>query len=186
MKLHTLGLAFVLAAALFTTACGDLLSVEPLATDNNATFDPALLGIWADLDGSNSVLVYVRESEKHSYDILWVDTKDNDTCRLEGRLVQIGGQRILDLTLGDKSSGVFSIPGHALVLISNLENGLQLQFLDSKWLQEKVQQSKLLAHSQVEGHPVITGTTAQLQDFIVQFGLNEQARSELVSLRRLK
>src|SRR5262245_5641354 len=117
MKLHTLGLAFVLAVALFATACGDLLSVEPLATDNNATFDPALLGIWGDLDGSNSVLVYVREGEKHSYDILWVDTKDNNTCRLEGRLVHIGGQRILDLTSRDKNNGVFSIPGHAFLYI---------------------------------------------------------------------
>lgn len=184
MKWHTLGLAFVLALALFTTACGDLLSVEPLATENNTSFDPALLGVWADVDGSNSVLIYVGEGEKHSYDILWVDTKDRETTRLEARLVHIGGQRILDLT--DRSNGVFTIRGHALACINNLENGLQLQFLDSKWLQEKVQRSKLLAHSQLEGHPLIIGTTAQLQDFVVQFGLNEQARSEPISLRRLK
>lgn len=186
MKLHTLGLAFVLTAALFTTACAGLLSVEPLATDNNAIFDPALLGVWGDLDGSNSVLVYVREGEKRSYDILWVDTKDYDTCHLEGRLVPIGGQRILDLTSRDKSNVLFGIPGHALVYLSSLDNGLQLQFLDSKWLQEKVQQSKLLGHSQLEGQTTIMGTTVQLQDFVVQFGLNEQARSEPLSLRRLK
>jgi hypothetical protein len=184
MKWHTFGLALVLAVALFTTACADLLSVEPLATDNKTTFDPALLGVWTDVDGSNSVLIYVGEGEKHSYDILWIDTKDQETTRLEARLVDISGQRILDLT--DKSNGVFSVRGHALACINTLENGLQLQFLDSKWLQEKVQQSKLLAHSQLEGHPLITGTTAQLQDFVAQFGLNEQARSQPISLRRLK
>jgi len=184
MKWHRLGFALVSAVALFTTACGELLSVEPLATDNNTTFDPALVGVWADVDGSNSVLIYVGEGEKHAHDILWVDTKDHDTTCLEARLVHIGGQRILELS--DKSNGVFSIRGHALAYVSNLENGLQLQFLDSKWLQQKVQQSQLLTHSQLEGHPLITGTSAQLQDFVVQFGLNEQARSEPISLRRLK
>jgi hypothetical protein len=183
---RTLWLMPILAASLFTTACGDLLSVAPLATDSNTTFDPALIGTWSDLDGSNSVLISVREGDKHNYDILWIDTKNNDKYRVGARLVQIGGQKILDVTPVSTDTGPFNIPGHAFVYISNLENGLKIQFLDSKWIQEKVKQSKALTSYQLEDHPIITGTSAQLQDFFLQNGLNEQARSEPISLRRLK
>ncbi|HTC95588.1 MAG TPA: hypothetical protein VK699_19250 [Terriglobales bacterium] len=183
---RTLWLIPILAASLFTTACGDLLSVAPLATDSNTTFDPALIGTWSDLDGSNSVLISVREGDKHNYDILWIDTKNNDKYRVDARLVQIGGQKILDVTPVSSDAGPFTIPGHAFVYISNLENGLKIQFLDSKWVQEKVKQSKSLTYYQLEDHPIITGTSAQLQDFFLQNGLNEQARGEPMSLRRLK
>src|SRR5690349_9040485 len=65
----------ILAASLFTTACGELLSVTPLATDSNTVFDPNLVGTWGDSEGSNSVLVCVRKGDKNNYDILWIDTK---------------------------------------------------------------------------------------------------------------
>lgn len=74
----------------------------------------------------------------------------------------------------------------AFVYLNNLPNGLKIQFLDSKWLQEQVQQNKSLSHYDLDGHPIITGTTAEMQDFFSQFGLNEQARSEPVLLRRMK
>src|SRR5260370_34085182 len=118
---RTLWLISILAASLFTTACGDLLSVAPLATDSNTTFDPALIGTWSDLDGSNSVLVSVREGDKHNYDILWIDTKNNDKYRVDARLVQIGGEKNLTLAPLRTNTRTFNNPGHAFVLLPNPE-----------------------------------------------------------------
>ncbi len=179
-------LTLVLAAALGVTGCATVVSVEPLATESNTVFDPALLGAWSDADGSESMLVYVDKGEQASYDILCIDIKEKTTYRVEGRLLKIGGQQFIDVTAHDKNGEVFGIPGHAFVHISKLENGLQLEFLDSPWLQERVQQSKSLPHSKLGGQLVLTGTSAQLQDFIQQFGLDEQAWSEPARLRKLQ
>src|SRR5260370_22884989 len=111
---RTLWLISILAASLFTTACGDLLSVAPLATDSNTTFDPALIGTWSDLDGSNSVLVSVREGDKHNYDILWIDTKNNDKYRVDARLVQIGGPKNLYVTPLTTQTAPLNLPSHSL------------------------------------------------------------------------
>jgi hypothetical protein len=186
MKLRTLSLCLVLIMATFLAGCGDLISVEPLATDSNSTFDPTLLGTWSDLDVSSSVIVYVREGEKRSYDILWLDIQNGEATHMQARLAQIGGQRILDMTSASGSNPVFTISGHAFVRVNNLENGLQFRFLDSDWLQGKAQESKLPVHSQGINGLLFTGSTEQLQDFMLQYGVNDQAQSEPISLRRLK
>jgi hypothetical protein len=182
---RTLWLIPIMAAALITTSCDGLLSVEPLATDSNTVFDPDLLGVWATVqDDDYNAIVSIREGNDHSYEIHWLAVKSGDDYKLNGRLVEINGQRILDVTPND--SQTFSIPGHAFVYISAAQDELQIQFLDSEWLQEQVKKSSLLPHYEVEGSPVITGTSAQLQNFISEFGTNEQARSEPALLRRLK
>ena len=183
---RTLWLIPILVAALLTTACSDLLSVEPLASDRNTVFDPALLGNWRILDKNDDIIVSVREGNNHGYDILWVDVKSDSKSHLDGQLVEINGQHVLDVSPHDADAGAFFVPGHAFLYLTSLPNGLKIQFLDSKWLQEQVTQSRLLPHSASGAHPVITATTADMQDFFTQFGLNEQARSEPITLRRLK
>ena len=179
-------LVCVLAATSLMTGCGSLMSLQPLATDANTTFDPALLGTWGDPNGDDSDFVHVAQGQNQAYDILWIEPKDNETYHLKGQLVQIGGERVLDVTPQNKNEGVLTIPAHAFVLIKKVNNDFQLQFLDSQWLQEKAQQSSSLPTSRVDGRFVVTGTTAQLQNFILQFGLDDQARSEPMIMRRLQ
>jgi hypothetical protein len=183
---RTLWLIPILAATLWTTACSDMLSVEPLASDSNTVFDPALLGVWTTVDSKNNdAVVSVRQGDEQSYEITWSDVNSDPKYRLDARLVQINGERILDVTPHDAWPGGFYVPGHAFLCINSRQDEVTIQFLDSEWLQEQVTQSKLLSHS-TSGHAVITGTTAEMQDFFTQFGLNEQARSEPITLRRMK
>jgi hypothetical protein len=182
---RTLWLIPILAAALMTSACGSVLSVEPLATDSNTIFDQDLLGVWTSVqDDDDNAIVSIREGNDHSYEIHCFTVKSGSDYQLNGRLVEINGQRILDVTQHD--SQTLSIPGHAFVYISGAQDELQIQFLDSEWLRDQVKKSSLLPHYEVEGSPVITGTSAQLQNFISEFGTNEQARNEPAMLRRLK
>jgi hypothetical protein len=189
MKLlkRTLWLIPVLAATLITAACSNLLSVEPLADAGNTVFDPALLGVWVTVDDrGNGSICSVRQGDDHRYDIVWDDLESDAKYRLDGQLVKINGQRILDVTPHGGPGSPFYVPGHAFLYLTALPNGLKIQFLDSKWLQEQVKQSRSLAHTDSDERPVITGTTAEMQDFFAQFGLDEQARSEPITLRKLK
>ena len=179
-------LTLLLAAALMTTACGRvLLSVEPLATDSNSVFDQDLLGVWTSVqDDDDPAIVSVREGKDHTYEIRWFAAKSGESYQVNGRLVRINGQYILDVTPSDSQN--LYISGHAFVYIGEIRDELQVELLDSEWLRDQVSKSTQLPHYDAEGSPVITGTSAQLQNFISEFGMNELARSEPVSLRRLK
>lgn len=179
--MRTFRFAAVAALALLATGCGELLSVHPLATKDNSVFDPALVGVWSDGD---DLLLRVSEDKPAAYDILWMNTKDSDKVKLKGRLVQLRDQKVLDLWPADPTP--FSIPGHAFLLVRTVGDGLEVRFLDSKWLQAKVRESGALAHTLIEGDPVITGPTPQVEAFLLKFGLSAEAQDEPLRLRRLE
>ncbi len=166
--------------AILLTGCGDLLSIQPLATKDNAVFDSALIGVWSDGD---DLLLRVSEDKPAAYDILWMNTKDGDKVKLKGRLVQLRDQKVLDVWPADPTP--FSIPGHAFLAVRVTGEGIEARFLDTKWLREKVRQSDSLAHISIEGDPLITAPTAQLEAFLLKFGLSPEAQDEPIRLRRV-
>src|SRR5262249_36215312 len=140
----------LLAALLLTTACSDLLSVGPLATDSNTVFDPHLLGVWTNVkDDDDNAIVSIREGKDHTYEINWIAAKGGGDYHLNGRLVEINGQRILDVTPHD--SQAFYISAHAFVYVGGVGDELEIRFLDSEWLQDQVRKSSVLPHYDLEG-----------------------------------
>jgi hypothetical protein len=179
--MRLLQLVLVGALALSTTGCGDLLSIEPLATKDNTIFDPALAGVWTDGD---EVILTVKEDKPAAYDILWIAAKEGEKVQLKGRLVQLGDHRIFDVTPADPPP--FSIPGHAFVALRSVGQGMEIRFIDSSWLRDKVRQSGALAHFTHEGDPAITAPSTEIQAFLLKFGLNEEAFDDPLLLKRLK
>jgi hypothetical protein len=172
-------------AGILLTSCGDLPSLEGLANKNNTVFDPALVGAW----NSGDAAVIVQRGDNQSYRIHWLGAEDAETTetprivRMEGRLAQIGGQRILDLTASNP--GAFAIPCHVFLRIRPVKDGLQIQFLDSTWIREQVKTSAL-ASVVYDGHPVLTAPAGQIEAFLLKFGLDERALSDPILLRPLK
>jgi hypothetical protein len=179
--MSTIRYAAVAAMAMFATGCGELLSIHPLATKDNSIFDSALIGVWSDGD---DLLLRVTEDKPAAYDILWMSTKDSDKVKLKARLVQLRDQKVLDVWPADPTP--FSIPGHAFLLVRTVGDGLELRFLDSKWLRAKVRESGAPAHVLIEGDPLITGTTPQVEAFLLKFGLSAEAQDDPLRLRRLE
>jgi hypothetical protein len=173
----------LLAGTLLLSGCGDLMSLESIATRDNTVFDRALLGTWTD---NKDALCVVRPPDKGQdtiYNIAWINTGDTgDKSRLEGRLVKMGDQRVLDVWGADP--GAFSVPAHVFLRVHVAGGAMELRFLDSEWLQQQVKQSSL-AYSLFEGHPMITAPPAQVWTFLQQFGLKEEALSEPILLTRL-
>ena len=159
----------VLTFALMLTGCGDLLSTEPLATEEDILFDAALLGTWFDQDDT---VITVKSEKQPVYEILFIGTEDGNKIRLSGQLVQFGDQRILDVS--DADGGLFSIQAHAWIRVQKKGSGIQIQYLDSKWLQEKARESGLPLFT-ADGHPVLTASSAKLREFIGQYGTKPEA-----------
>ncbi len=178
--MHARWIALVFAALLLT-GCGDLLSVEGLANKGNTVFDPTLVGAW----NSGDAVIIVQAGDDQSYGIHWLGAEGKETpeiVRMEGRLVKLGDQRILDLTAADP--GAFAIPCHVFLRIRSVKEGLKVQFVDSKWIREQVPSS--LASFMQDDHPVLTAAAPQVEAFLLKFGFDERALDEPMLLRPLK
>jgi hypothetical protein len=101
---------------------------------------------------------------------------------MEGRLFKIGDQRMLDLNTPDP--GAFAIPCHVFLRIRPVNEGLKVQFVDSKWIREQVPSS--LASFIEDNHPVLTAPAPQVEAFFLKFGLDERALDDPILFRRLK
>ncbi|MGA3024433.1 MAG: hypothetical protein ABSF98_06670 [Bryobacteraceae bacterium] len=178
--MKALWLTLLLAGTLLLTGCGDLMSLESIATKDNTVFDKALLGTWTD----NKDSLCVVGPADPGYNIAWIGTGDTgDKTLLEGRLVKMGDQRVLDVWGADP--GAFSVPAHVFLRVRISGGTMELRFLDSEWLQQRVRQSSLAYSVFGEGHPIITAPPAQVRTFLQEFGLKEEALSEPILLTRL-
>jgi hypothetical protein len=170
----------VVFASVLLTGCGDLLSVEGLANKDNTVFDPALVGAW----NAGDAVIIVQKGDDQNYAIHWVGAEGTETprfVRMEGTLVKISDQRILDLTAARQDA--FSIPCHVFLRIRPVKEGLKVQFIDSKWIRE---QAKTLAGFVQDNHPVLTASAAQVEAFLVKLGFDERALDDPMMLRPLK
>jgi hypothetical protein len=189
MRLSTLIAPITLA--MFTSGCGELLSTEPLASKDgtlgarveSALFDAGLLGTWFD---QNDTVITVTSEKQPVYEILVINAEKGNKFRLLGQIVRFGDRQILDVT--DAEGGVFSVQAHVWIHVQKKGIGIQIQYLDSKWLQEKARQSGLPLFT-ADGHPVLTAPTAKLLEFVRQYGTQPEARGgtmELVPFKKKK
>jgi hypothetical protein len=156
--------------------------VEALASKDNVVFDPALEGAW----NSGDAVVMVQRGDDLGYRIHWIGTETTSTPRvleMEGKLVKVGDQRILDLVSSDP--GAFSIPCHVFLRIRPVKEGLKVQFVDSKWIRDQAKAAALPSFV-FEDTPVLTASTARLGAFFLKFGFDEQALDNPMILRALK
>jgi hypothetical protein len=178
--MRALGVVFAVS---LSTGCGELPSVEGLANKDNTVFDAAFVGSW----NAGDAVIIVQAGEEKSYRIHWLGTDGNkdtpELVRMEGRLVRLGEQRILDLNAAEPSA--FSVPCHVFLRIRPVKDGLKVQFVDSKWIREQAKSSGLASFVS-DGHPVLTVPAAQLSAFLVKFGFDERAVDEGMMFRPMK
>lgn len=171
LLLLTLALAF-----LCLLACSDIVATEPLAARDEVAFDSALLGTWFDADDT---VFTVSSPTRPFYEIRAIDRQQDNQFLLQGRLVQFGNQRILDLV--DVQPALYSIPAHAWLTVEKRGNGLELHHLDSAWLQAQVRRSGL-SYTAIGGRLLLTAPADRLRAFVERYGLNPQAVGEPIYL----
>jgi hypothetical protein len=179
--LFALAMVFMLLLA----GCTDLLSVNPLATAETAVFDAGLTGEWscADQDPSGVALIRAGSAEKRDYDIVWLPD-EGEALRLKGQLVKVGDRLVFDLIAVKETS--LAVPAHFFMLVEKTEDGVKFHWLDSEWLQSRVTSQNALAHAILDGKPVITAGSAEINTFMAKFGLDPQATSGSLYFKPVK
>lgn len=158
-------------------------SVNPLYTEKDLVFDPALVGMWGKpeevdrwefaRDGGNAYKLTLQEKEGR--------------CEFNAHLLRLGEQRFLDLLL-TSTQGKWEGPGAARIAMivrpahiffrAQLTNSaLRLQAIEPEWLEKLLkEQPKELAHEWIKepdntdekGRALLTASTADLQRFILK------------------
>ena len=174
----------LLAAALLLPSC--VPSLNPLYTENDLVFDPALIGTWGEDTGKES-WAFEKSGDK-KYKLRQTD-EHGRVAEFEAHLVKLKEQRFLDLFLVDPGAdtewkmnqhaafGIILRPAHMFMKVRQIEPALQLAYLDPDWLKKYLEKNpKALRHEEVwnpssdrnDKQILLTAETKDLQKFILQ------------------
>lgn len=188
MKWIGLGLGLLLFIG--TCGCDDLvLSLQPLATDETTITEAKLAGKWA----CDDQIWEFAPTDSKEYHLRIAEMISSGTFK--ARLVEIQGQRFLDLLPEDLSQGphmgmVFAmhlLSTHSFWRIHLDDSALRLEILNRETVTKMIDQDpNLLEHQDAEGRLLLSGSTEQLQSFLAGYSDTNDLWKEGVDLERCK
>jgi hypothetical protein len=158
MPIRLLFLALIGAVVL--TAATPLMWLDPIVTDREATFDPALLGVWSKT-GGRDLLIFRRNGDS-AYTVAFVS--GSTVLRFEARLFRSGEARFLDVS---PPAEPLRIPLHFLVRVWTEDGAFRFAFLDTDWFREKAAKSLLL-----------TAPASAIRDLLAKYGADDRAHGD--------
>jgi len=236
MKSRHLALLALLACL---TGCVPVDCINPLYTDQNVIFDPALVGKWVTGSPEEGVLRFDR-AENGAYQMVITQKTASghpQEAVYVAHLVSLGGEKYLDvsptqfegtaqqhlfLTDGSKKGSMFRpalerisdgvylevrgpIPGkgnsqelqlklrsaHWIFKVYLNEKTLSLSHLDQQWVEEAIkkkllQAEHLKARSDNSAEWLLSGSTAELQQFVVQHADEPGAFSGGIAMSKIE
>lgn len=188
------GLTISLLFAFSLCACVPVFSIHPLYTDKDLYFEPALVGTWFDPSGSVQPITFARRGS-NSYVVTAVDdsvppvkyTYDAHVVKLSGRLF-IDAQQS-DISTANGSILILAAPAHMLGEVAFDQQTLTIRFLDDDWTRSALRGGGVAIRHDTsdDGTPILTATTADLQNFILTHADDTKAFSVVLGpLRRKK
>ena len=171
-----------LAGFLILTGCEiptpSLLSLDPVATGQEATTDNLLVGAWESSSSGDEVCVIRRDGDK-GYQITHFG---GDSPRsFEARLFRVAEAQMLELTpAGDDD---FRVVGHTFARIWTGGGALRWAFLDSDWLK---QQASQLPNHTANDKMLLLAPGPVVRAFIAKYGVDEKAYGNQVTWQRVQ
>ena len=162
-----------------------LTSLHPLYTDEELIFEEKLIGKWS---GENNLWEF-REGEPNTYQMRIFDGQEG---RFVAHLVKLGDMLFLDIfpdseTLGEPQGfyGFHILPVHTFMKVEQIEPKLQLRAMNYNKVSEMLKDDpNLLKHEVVEDRIVLTASTEQLQEFIVEYAGEDGVFAEATEFTR--
>jgi hypothetical protein len=178
-------LSLVLLSLVFA---GCVLSLQPLYTQSEVGFDPALVGTWKPADAS--VTWKCTRARDGGYRVVYTDEKGR-RGEFAARLVTVQGKRFLDLFPLPPPASLSPfytdhwIAGHTVAGVLEIGKTLELAVLDEEWLKKLLaQHPQAIHHEIVGGDVVLTASTQDLQRFLLAHLETAGAFRRALSLRR--
>lgn len=154
---------------LWLTGCSPR-SLQPLFTEQDLVFEPRLAGAWADRE--EKVTWSVKRSGEKSYDALC--TADGEPHWFKLHLVQLGAHLFLDLAPKDElalKNEFFAghwVPTHTFFRVRIDGDRLQVAALEVDYLEPLVVSQKTRIGQMLKDAVVLTGSTKELQDWLLK------------------
>jgi hypothetical protein len=181
-------LSFVAAAAAVFTGCV-VTSLAPFYTEKDVITDPALAGLWAQVNQDDERWLFAREDQAYRLTI----SSGKQTNDLSVHLFKLKDTVFMDMLGPDNSDSVPPpIPSHLLMRVYSIQPTLRMAALNHEWLKNLLQkQPETIAHQFVgsgnsndPGRVVLTATTPQLQAFVLRYLDTTNAWSEQMELTK--
>lgn len=189
-------LAAPLLIAAFLCSCVPVFSIHPLYGDKDAYFDARLVGTWLDTTDSSQSPITFERSGTNAYVVSYDDNAVIPPAKYtyECHLVKLGDRVFIDAEQSDihvakGTVDILAIPGHMLGEVSFDGQTLTIRFLDEDWTQDALKGGMIaITHDTGDdGTPILTATTADLQNFVLAHADDAKAFSVVVGpLRRNK
>jgi hypothetical protein len=172
---------FAIAISAFFIGC-PARSLQPLFTEKDITYNPALEGKWTD---GEDTYTFKRLDEKN-YRIFVVEQKtidstgraeaDSDTMAFVGQLGQLGRSWFLDTYPAREVTDFHLVPTHMIFETWLEGDTLRLASLEGDWLKKTIKTKRLKAqYALSNGDIILTGSTEELQEIARNFANDENA-----------
>ena len=185
--------------AVILGGCIPVISLHPLYTDKNVVVDKKLYGTWIDDPNSPKTTWEFKNTDepKNAYKLIFTD-EDGKKGSFVTHLVKLQNRLFLDIfpselpweqedpnRLDWPYNFLFMVPAHTFVKVDSIEPQLKLRLLLESNLQELLKENPdAVEHASIDGRTVLTGSTKELQTFILKYADNEKVFPEQVTLSR--
>jgi hypothetical protein len=188
-------LSSLVALLAFWLLTGCVQSLHPYFTADQVTYDPVLVGTWANDDG-DSVFVVTGDAESKTYHVAFTD-EEKKTGKFDVHLVKAQDQQLLDITAAETDEQrsdmyrVHLLPVHSFMLFSRKEgenDAIELRTMEYDWLKKYLEQNpKAVAHEVIGGDRILlTAPSEKVQAFVLEHAKAEGAYGEPGVFKRVK
>ena len=197
--MNTKKLLFYMLAVLLG-GCVPVMSLCPLYTKEDVTFENKLLGTWVDDPNSPKTtwqFKYTDEPE-NAYKLIFSD-EEGKKGSFVARLVKLQNRLFLDVYPSELPwepddpnkmdwpyNSLFLIPAHTFLKIDSIEPQLKMRLTLEDKMEELLKENpNAVKHTSVEDRIVLTASTKELQAFVLKYADDERVfTSEIILVRK--
>ncbi len=166
--------------------CIPVMSLHPLFTEKDLTFNEKLLGSWVQKDepnGAEAIWDFKRaDANENAYKLTFTD-KEGKKGLFVAHLVKLENRLFLDVYPSEPPwdekdpnkvewlhNTFFFIPVHTFIKVNGVEPELKLQITDDDEFKKLLKEApNVIEYASIEDKPVLTASTKELQAFVVKY-----------------
>ena len=190
---------FFYLLAVLLGGCVPIVSLHPLFTEKDVVFDEKLLGTWVDDPNSPEVTWEFKRADTNdnAYRLIFSD-KEGKKGMFVAHLVKLKDKLFLDICPAPWEqqdpnkiewvyNTLFLIPAHTFVKIDSIEPQLKMLLTDDDKMKEFLKADpNAVKHEFLEDSPILTGSTKELQIFVLKYADGDKVFVKDITLNRKK
>ena len=196
--MNTKKLLFYILAVLLG-GCVPVISLHPLYTEKDVVVDKKLCGTWIDDSGDSKTTWEFEciDEPKNAYKLIFTD-EEGKKGSFVAHMVKLENRLFLDIFPSELPweaedpnkmdwpyNSLFLIPAHTFVKIDSIEPQLKLRLTSESKMEELLKENpSAVEHTSVGNRLVLTGSTKELQAFVLKYANDERVFTDQGTLSR--